>query len=205
MQLSKINWFGIAGGVLTLVVIAVSLYYPWWQLTIGENLMKVNASPMNTNFGLLGTQFTIPIIWALNIGSILTFLFSGIIMLIYSVIPTKSYSKELLGFAYKKPLYSVVFSVVGLLIITLIAQAAIGISIPLMGKAMIILPSAFTMGVNISVLVSAAFQWPFWLAITAAILCISARIYHRKLSATPKIAPVTTEAPATPAVASASA
>jgi hypothetical protein len=204
MQLNKINWFGVAGGSLTLVVIAVSLYYPWWQLTIGENLMKVNASPMNTNFGLLGTQFTIPLIWALNIGSILTFLTSGIIMLIYSVIPTKSYSKELLGYAYKKPLYSVVFSVVGLLIITLIAQAALGISIPLMGTAMIILPAAFTMGVNISVLLSAAFQWPFWLAITAAALCISARIYHRKLSATPKIAPVTTEAPATPTVTSAS-
>ena len=205
MQLSKINWFGIAGGVLTLVVIVVSLYYPWWQLTIGDNLMKVNASPMNTNFGLLGTQFTIPIIWALNIGSILTFLFSGIIMLIYSVIPTKSYSKDLLGFAYKKPLYAVVFSVVGLLIITLIAQAALGIGIPLMGTATVILPAAMTMGVNISVLVSAAFQWPFWLAITAAALCISARIYHRKLSATPKIAPLTTEAPATPTVTSASA
>ena len=205
MQLSKINWFGIAGGSLTLIVIAVSLYYPWWQLTIGENLMKVNASPMNTNFGLLGKQFTIPIIWALNIGSILTFLFSGIIMLIYSVIPTKSYSKDLLGFAYKKPLYAVVFSVVGLLIITLIAQAALGIGIPLMGTATVILPAAMTMGVNISVLVSAAFQWPFWLAITAAALCISARIYHRKLSATPKIAPLTTEAPATPTVTSASA
>jgi hypothetical protein len=204
MQLNKINWFGIAGGVLTLVVIVVSLYYPWWQLTIGENMMKVNASPMNTNFGLLGTQFTIPIIWALNIGSILTFLISGIIMLIYSVIPTRSYSKELLDFAYKKPLYSVVFSVVGLLIITLIAQAALGISIPLMGTATIILPSAFTMGVNISVLVSAAFQWPLWLAITAAALCISARIYHRKLSAIPKQAPAPTEAPATPTITSAS-
>lgn len=204
MQLNKINWFGIAGGVLTLVVIVVSLYYPWWQLTIGENMMKVNASPMNTNFGLLGTQFTIPIIWALNIGSILTFLISGIIMLIYSVIPTRSYSKELLDFAYKKPLYSVVFSVVGLLIITLIAQAALGISIPLMGTATIILPSAFTMGVNISVLVSAVFQWPLWLAITAAALCISARIYHRKLSAIPKQAPAPTEAPATPTITSAS-
>src|SRR5665647_1576950 len=130
MQLNKINWFGIAGGVLTLVVIVVSLYYPWWQLTIGENLMKVNASPMNTNFGLLGTQFTIPIIWALNIGSILTFLISGIIMLIYSVIPTRSYSKELLDFAYKKPLYSVVFSVVGLLIITLIAVSYTHLTLP---------------------------------------------------------------------------
>jgi hypothetical protein len=199
MQLSKINWFGIAGGALTLIVIVVSLYNPWWQLTIGENLMKVNASPMNTNFGLLGTQFTIPLIYALNLGSILTFLFSGIIMLIYAVIPTKPYSKDLLGFSWKKPLYSVIFSVVGLSIIILIAQTVLGISIPLMGTGTIILPSSLTMGINISVLVSAAFQWPFWLAIVAASLCICARIYHRKLSSTPKQTLATTAATPAPA------
>jgi hypothetical protein len=201
MQLKKINWFGLVGGILILVVLAVSIYYPWWQLIIGENLLKVNASPVNTNFGLLGTQFTVPLIWALNIGSILTFLISGIIMLIYSLMPTKSYSKDLLSFAYKKPLYSVVLCVVGLLIITLIAQAAFGISIPLTGTATIILPSNLTMGINISVLIYSAFQWPFWLAVVAAGLCITARIYHIKLSSTPKQAlaetPVTPAAPTT--------
>jgi hypothetical protein len=184
MQFDRINWFGVAGGALTLIVIVVSLYNPWWQLTIGENLMKVNASPMNTNFGLLGTQFTIPLIYALNIGSILTFLCSGIIMLVYSVIPDKSYAKDLLGFSWKKPLYSVIFSVVGLSVIILIAQTVLGIRIPLIGTNNIILPSQFTMGVNISVLVSSAFQWPFYLAIVAAGLCITARIYHRKLANT---------------------
>ena len=73
IDLNRINWFGVAGGALTLIVIVVSYYNPWWQLVIGENLMKINASPMNTNFGLLGNQFTIPLISALNIGSILTF------------------------------------------------------------------------------------------------------------------------------------
>ena len=199
MQLKKINWFGLVGGILILVVLAVSIYFPWWQLIIGENLLKVNASPVNTNFGLLGTQFTVPIIWALNIGSILTFLTSGIIMLIYSLVPTKSYSKDLLSFAYKKPLYSVVLCVVGLVIITLIAQAAVGISIPLTGIATIILPASLTMGINLSVIVSAAFQWPFWLAVVAAGLCITARVYHRKLSSTPKQAPAaTTTTPAAP-------
>jgi len=181
MQLSQINWFGVAGGALTLIVIAVSLYNPWWQLTIGDNLMKVNASPMNTNFGLLGTQFTIPLIYALNIGSILAFLFSGTFMLIYSVLPMKPYAKDLLGFAWKKPLYSIIFSVAGLAIIILIAQMVLGMQIPLMGTAEVILPSNFTMGASISVLVSSAFQWPFWLAVTAAALCVCARIYHRKL------------------------
>jgi hypothetical protein len=186
MQLSKINWFGVAGGALTLIVIVVSLYYPWWQLTIGDNLMKVNASPMNTNFGLLSTQFTIPLIYALNLGSILTFLCSGIIMLVYSVIPTKPYAKDLLGFAWKKPIYAVIFSVIGLAITIVILQTTLGLNVPLTGTGQIILPSAFTMGVNISIAVTSAFQWPVILAIAAAALCICARIYHRKFSANPK-------------------
>jgi hypothetical protein len=181
-DINRINWFGVAGGALTLIVIAVSYYNPWWQLIIGENLMKVNASPMNTNFGLLGNQFTIPLISALNIGSLLTFLFSGTIMLIYSILPTKPYAKDLLGFAWKKPLWSVIFSMAGLFIIIVIAGTLLGINIPLVGTGTVILPSQFTMGVNISVLVSSAFQWPFYLAITAAILCIAARIYHRKFA-----------------------
>ncbi len=182
MQLSKINWFGVAGGALTLIVIVVSLYYPWWQLTIGDGLMKVNASPMNTNFGLLSTQFTIPLIYALNLGSILTFLCSGIIMLIYSVIPTKPYAKDLLGFAWKKPIYAVMFSVIGLAITLVILQTTVGLNVPLTGTGQIILPSAFTMGVNISITVNSAFQWPVILAIAAAALCICARIYHRRFS-----------------------
>jgi hypothetical protein len=182
MDLNRINWFGVAGGALTLIVIVVSVYFPWWQLTIGENLMKVNASPMNTNFGLLGTQFTIPLISALNIGSLLTFLFSGTIMLIYSLFPTKPYAKDLLGFAWKKPLWSVIFSFAGLFIIIVIVGTFLGIKIPLMGTGTIILPSQYTMGVNISVLVTSAFQWPFFLAVTAAVLCIIARFYHRKFA-----------------------
>ena len=98
-----INWFGVAAGVTTLLVVAVSLFVPWWQLSVGEDLVQVNASPVNTNFGLFGTPFTVPLIWALNLVSILTLVASGAIMLLYSVVPTKPYAKELLGFSYKKP------------------------------------------------------------------------------------------------------
>ncbi|MCL1977182.1 MAG: hypothetical protein FWG55_03625 [Candidatus Bathyarchaeota archaeon] len=178
--LTKINWFGVAGGILTLIVILVSLYNPWWQLIVGEGIMKVNASPMNTNFGLLGTQFTVPLIYALNISSILTFSCSGIIMLIYSIAPTKPYAKDLLGFAWKKPLYSVITSVIGLTIIIFIAQIILGMYIPVIGTATVTLPSKFTGDVTIKAIISSAFQWPLYLAVTAAILCITAKIYHNK-------------------------
>lgn len=189
MQLNKINWFGLAGGILTLAVLIVSLFSPWWQLTVGDNMMKVNASPVNTNFGLFGTNFTVPLIWALNIVSILTFTVSGIIMLIYSLIPLKSYSKQLLSFAYRKPLYAVLSAVIGLVIIIFIVQAVAGINVPLMGQSTINLPSNMAEGINISVAVSGAFQWPFYLAIVAAALCITARFYHPIISKTPKAEP----------------
>ncbi|MCL2643680.1 MAG: hypothetical protein FWD52_09305 [Candidatus Bathyarchaeota archaeon] len=178
-HLSQINWFGFAGGILTLIVIIASLYYPWWQLTIGD-AVKVNVSPMNTNFGLFGTNFKIPLIYALNIGSILTFLCSGIIMLIYSINPTKPYAKDLLDFAWKKPLYSVITSTLCLSLMVLLAQALFKMNIPLIGTATVSLPAQFTEGVAITVLATAAFQWPLGLALTAAILCITARIYHKK-------------------------
>jgi hypothetical protein len=44
-----INWVGVAAGVTTLLVVAFSFFVPWWQLTVGENLLNVNASPVNTN------------------------------------------------------------------------------------------------------------------------------------------------------------
>ena len=193
---AKINWFGLAGGVTTIVVIIVSLFSPWWQLTVGENLAKANVSPLNTNFNLLGTTFTIPLIWALNVVSILTLVASGIAMIVYSIIPTKSYSKHLLGFAYKKPLYTLLFFVIALFALTLLVQALFSFNVPLMGSTTTTLPTALTRDITISVLLSAEFQWSFWLAAVAAGLCIAARIYHKRITTTQK--PVTTPTTTTP-------
>ena len=178
--LTRFNWIGITGGILTLIVIIVSIYYPWWQLTIGD-AVTINVSPMNTNFGLLGTSFVIPLIYALNIGSILTFLCSGILMLIYAVTPTKSYAKELLDFAWRKPLYSVITSTVCLSLIVIIARSIFDMNIPLIGTELVHLPAQFTEGVTITVLVTTAFQWPLYLAITTATLCIIAKVYDKKV------------------------
>lgn len=183
--LTKINWFALAGGATTILVIVVSLFYPWWQLTVGDDLVKVNASPVNMNFGFLDTSFTIPFIWALNIVSILTLLASGIAMLVYSIIPRKSYSKHLLGFGYKKPLFTVLFFVIGLVATTMICKAILSLNIPLMGSTTSTLPIPFASGITLTVLLSAAFQWSFWLAVVAAGLCIAARLYHKKVAPAP--------------------
>src|ERR1035437_5168083 len=128
-----INWFGFAAGILTLMVLVISLFIPWWQLTVGDNFMKVDASPVNTNFGLFGDQFTLPLISAFNLVSILAFSASGLVMLFYSLVPTKPYSKQLLGFSYQKPLLSLIIFVSGLLILTSIA-GLFNLNVPIVGS-----------------------------------------------------------------------
>ena len=177
----RINWVGVAAGIVTLVVLVLSFFVPWWQLTVGDNLLKVNASPVNTNFGLFGTGFRIPLLTTLNIISTLSLVASAVMMLAYSFFPSKPYSKDLLSFSYRKPLYSLIAFIVGLLIIISFARAY-GFEIPLVGSSKINLPANFTMGATASVLVSAGFQFPFWLAIVATALCSFTRLYHGKIA-----------------------
>ena len=179
---TKINWFGLAGGIATLVVVIASFYVPWWQISIGE-LAKASLSPVNTNFEVLETGLTVPLIWAASIVSLLFLLTSGIVMLLYSVLPSKPYSKHLLGFAYKKPLFIVIFFIVPLIAVPLILQAILNIGIPINGASTIAIPTSLLGGeINVSFIVTAGFLWPFWLAIVAAGLCIAARIYHKRIS-----------------------
>jgi hypothetical protein len=185
--LTRFNWFALAGGVTTILMIAVSLVSPWWHLTVGDDLMTVNVSPVNMNMGFLDTSFTIPFIFALNIVSILSLLASAIAMLIYSLIPRKSYSMHLLSFGYKKPLYIVLFFIIGLVATTMICQAVLSFTIPLTGSATSTLPIPFVSGITLTVLLSAGFQWSFWLAVVAAGLCIAARLYHGKVAPAPKV------------------
>jgi hypothetical protein len=184
-MLAKINWFGFAGGATTILVIVVSLFYPWWQLTVGDDLMKINASPVNTNFGFLDASFTIPFIWALNVVALLTLLLSGVAMIVYSVMPTKSFSKPLLDFGYKKPLFTFLFFVIGLVVVTVILQAVLSINLPLMGSATSKVPIPFASGITLTVLLSAGFHWSFLLAAVAAGLCIASRLYHKKVAPAP--------------------
>jgi hypothetical protein len=178
----KYNWFGVAGGGVVLLLIAVSLLAPWWQLRVGEDLVKVNASPLNTNFNFVGNAFIIPLIFALNVASILSLLIGGVTILVYAFRPSKPYSARLLAFAYRKPVYAVGFFLLSLIAVVVLVKAAFRIDVPLIGTVKAELPPDMASGVSVSILMSAEFQWPFWLAIAAATLCIAARLYHKKVA-----------------------
>jgi hypothetical protein len=216
----KINWVGLAGGSATIVAVVVSFFIPWWHLSAGivsetltvDGLLQADVSPLNANFKFLGKDFGVPLISALNIVGLLFFVASGVVMLIYSVLPTKPYSKHLLGFAYKKPLFTLVFFVVFLVVVSLLVQAIVGVGVPVSGSATVPIPEALIGGTTVSFLFSTGFLWPFWLAVVASVLCIGARIYHRRFTvaekppqqkpstdtAAPPPAPATTPEPAAP-------
>ncbi len=182
MQLSsKLNWFSLAGGMVTVMLIAVSLFVPWWQLRVGDSLIIANVSPLYTNFDLVGNSFTLPAIMALNISCILLSLIGAILILVYSVRPTKPYAKTLLSFSFATPLIFLVIFVIGLMALTFIVQMMFNISFPLAGSANIQLPSNATQGADVSVQVTGEFLWPFYLAIASSVLCIGARLYHKRI------------------------
>jgi hypothetical protein len=171
-----------------------------------ENLQLANASfsPVSNDINFVGTSFTVPLIWALNITGLLFLITCGVVMLVYSVLPAKPYSKHLLGFAYKKPLFTIILFVIPLLAFPLILQMILNVSLPLNGTATVELPMNFFGGeMTASAVVSAGFLWPFWLAIVAAVLCIAARVYHRKVAYVPEAKPAEAVAPqpAAPAAA----
>jgi hypothetical protein len=183
-----INWFGLVGGATIVCLIVVSFFVPWWELSVGDGLVKANVSPLYTNFNFVGYWFTIPLLWALNLGTILTMAAGGVAMLIYSLYPTKSYSEQLMGFGYRKPLFSVLLFVGVLIVLTQTINALFGLNVPLVGSATSILPESMTYGTVVTVLISAGFQWPFYLAMTAAVLCIVGKFYHKKLFPTSPLA-----------------
>jgi hypothetical protein len=189
---TKVSWIGIAAGVSTLVLIAVSLFVPWWRFTAGTPpprmpyFAEVNFSPINLNFYVNGTPINIPLIWAMNMVTLLSLLAGGIIMLIYSVLPAKPYAKKLLRFGYNKPLMAVILFVVELVVLSLSTKAIVGVNFPLMGSAILRFPQSI-IGTEIlaNISVAAMFQWPFYFAIGVTALCVAARLYHGKLMRSP--------------------
>jgi hypothetical protein len=181
MMQNKINFIALAAGISSLVLIAISVFVPWWQFTVSSPAnVQVNFSPVNFNFSHSGTSIAIPLILALNIACLLTLLAGALILTIYAVKPTKPYSKQLLGFGYKKPLYTVVAFVAILVAVPLILQFVVGISLPVNGSA-IISPK----GSSQSASVSAVLEWPFYFAIVVAGLSVAARLVHGKVTKPP--------------------
>jgi len=197
MSLKKVNWFGLAGGIMLLVIVLLALVYasPWWQASAAQGVVQADFSPLSYSISILGESVKIPLFWFLNLTSLLFLASSAIAIIVYSLLPDKSYSKHLLGFAYLKPLIILIVFVVVLFVATylatFLANMFVAGSIPLMGSASFnINADEMTMEIPITT----GFTWVFVLAIVAAVLCVVARFYHRKIVQAPATIPPQTPA-----------
>jgi hypothetical protein len=184
-----VNWLGVAGSISIFLLIAVSLFVPWWQVTVGSPntaFGKFSVSPLNMNVNFMGQSFTVPLMIVINVSVILALLAASIAMLIYAVNPTKAYAKRLLGFSYRKPLYALIIFIVGLVATILLVKSVVGLDVPFVGSFNVDTSGSFFQsilgGISITNMwLTASFQWPFYLAIVAVALCIAARLYNKKV------------------------
>ena len=180
MEFREVNWPGLACsfGAATLVLLSVLYGAAWWRVMIGDGVGQAEISPLDYRANLAGVSVEVPIIWFLNLGSRLTLVACAVVMFLYSVTLRKRFSRQLLGFAYKKPLLVLVLFGVMLVVSTVYVEAYFGVYVPLVGTATVLLSEG---GATVSVPVSTSFTWVFWLAVATAVLAIAARIYDWKV------------------------
>jgi len=192
LNVKRVNWFALIGGALTLVLTVASIFVPWWQITVGRTLAKVSFSPVSLSTNVIGYDVAIPIIMAISWMFIVLLVSAGIVLLVYSIMPTKPYSKRLLGFGYKKPLGTLVAFVVLMLLLTNAgtifgmmpassSPSGADLNVPWIGSKTVHLPSSMAQGTILGIAISAEIEWTFWLAVAVAALCVTARLYHKKL------------------------
>jgi hypothetical protein len=188
----SVNWFALAGGTLTLVLTVASMFVPWWHITIGQTLATIGISPVSLSTNIMGYSVALPIIMVISWIFIALLVSAGIVLIIYSIMPTKPYSKRLLGFAYKKPLGTLIAFIVLMLLVTNIGTilgmmigssnlAGADLNVPWLGAKTLALPSSMAQGTIGGIAISTELGWTFWLAVSVAALCVAARLYHKKL------------------------
>jgi len=192
LHVKSVNCFALVGGTLTLVLAVASLFVPWWEVTVGQTLARIGFSPVNLSTNIVGYSLALPIIVAISWMFMVLLVSSGIVLVVYSIMPSKPYSKRLLGFAYKKPLGTLIAFLVLLLLMTnsgtifgmmLGSNSLSGedLNVPWVGAKTLQPPSSLAQGAIRGITVSAEFGWTFWFAVAVAGLCLAARIYHKKL------------------------
>ena len=128
MMQNKINFIALAAGISSLLLdCRLRICSHGGNSRAGSPAnFQLNFSPVNVNISHSGASIAIPLVLALNIACLLTLLAGGIILTIYALKPTKPYSKQLLGFGYKKPFYTLVAFIAILIAVPIIIQVVSG-------------------------------------------------------------------------------
>jgi len=166
-----------------LATVASSFYTPWWRLQAGP--ATVNADPFFASITVLGVDCTAPLMLALNVGTLSSYMVGGAALIICALRPMEGYSRHLLAFGWKRPVYTLAGFTVALAavrcIVPLVAAkyGCPSLAFPLVGSSAVQLPSG-PFKASITVEATASFTHSFLLGAAAAALSVLSRIRCRK-------------------------
>ncbi len=179
--LKKINPIGIAGSMLLLITLYLSVFYGcyWWEMTVGEGAGFLGVSALNYEVNILGTPVRAEILYFINMIAQLLFVESAITMFIYSLLPSRGFSENLMKFAYLKPMITLLFFIISLLMLLIPLPATLlNKTLPIIGEEII---SVNIMNISLNIPLRAGFTITFWLTVIASLLCALAPVYHKEM------------------------
>lgn len=179
--LRKINPIGIAGSTLLFIALSLSIFYRcyWWEMTVGDGAGFLGFSALNYEVNILGTPVRAVILYFINMVAQLVFVESAVAMFIYSLMPNRRFSENLMKFAYSKPIITLLFFIISLIMLLIPLPATLmNKTLPIVGEEIV---SVSIMNVSLDIPLRAGFTITFWLTVTASLLCALAPIYHKEI------------------------
>ena len=189
--LRKINLVGVAGSILLSIALYLSIFcgHYWWEMNIGEDAGFFGISALNYEVSILGAYVRVEILYFINMVAQLLFVESAIAMLTYSLMPNRKFSENLMRFAYLKPVTTLLFFIISLLMLLLPLPATLlRKTLPIVGEGIV---SISIMSISLEIPLRADFTGTFWLTAAASLLCALAPIYHKEIISKPE--PLNTE------------
>ncbi len=193
----RINWPGVIAGALTL---ALPFMGTWWRLTLGMDAGIMAVSPFEVEMSFLGEEaINSPLFWWLCLALKLGVMYLGVLLLVGSVLSISdrraAIAEQLVRFSASKLLWLVVVFVVLLVIVITLVNQLPGIFGSLIGDSLFRLQSdlpylsgegsitggAEGMGMHLTIPVFMKLTWAFAVAVLAAALGITSRVYQKRL------------------------
>ncbi|MDY6964845.1 MAG: hypothetical protein SVM80_02580 [Halobacteriota archaeon] len=201
MRLERVNWIGIAAGVITIIMPFLG---PWWGLTFGTGAIDINLSPFGVEASIFGTPFSggtigSPLLSWFLLSIKLGIIYIGLVLLTGSVLSVSddyvANADQLVRFSAKKLLWLVLVFIIVLLIVIVIANQASGIIGSLIGGDIPLqteLPYLIGEGelstelefMQFSSPIHMGFTNAFFVAVIAAGLGIASQFYQKRLGDT---------------------
>ncbi len=189
-RLLRVNWFGVAAGVLMLVLPFMG---SWWEATVGTGAVEFSFSPFNYDASLMDQPLTSPLVGYFMLAARLMVIIGGVLMLAGSLMPTRWWGRRLVRFGAMKVFWMIIMIIVMLLAGAFFMNKFLPgiISEMAEGEGEVQLNVPYIVGTTTSSVqaedatltapINTSLTVIFWVAVLVAALGIGARVYHGRL------------------------